>query len=181
MLLSKYIKNSKEISKLNSKTGVKETPPQRRYFFVVVVILLHLLSHVQLFVTPWTAAYQCPLSSTVSWSLLTFMSIESMMVSTISCSATPFSFCLQSFPVSGFFPVSQLFTAGGQSIGASASASVFPENIQGSFLLRLTSLISLQYKRLSRSSAAPQFKSINSLALSLFYGPALISIHKTYR
>ena len=81
MLLSKYIKNSKEISKLNSKTGVKETPPQRRYFFVVVVILLHLLSHVQLFVTPWTAAYQCPLSSTVSWSLLTFMSIESMMVS----------------------------------------------------------------------------------------------------
>ena len=49
-------------------------------FVVVVVLLLHLLSHVQLFVTPWTAAYQS-LSSTVSWSLLNYMTIQSMMLS----------------------------------------------------------------------------------------------------
>ena len=69
---------------------------------------------------------------------------------TISSSVVPFSSCLQSFPVSGSFPVSQLFSSGGQSIGVSASASVLPMNSQGWFLLRLTSLISLQSKGLSR-------------------------------
>ena len=69
---------------------------------------------------------------------------------TISSSGTPFSFCLQSFPASGFFPVSQLFVSGGQSIGASASASVLAMNIQGWFLLELMSLISLLSKGLSR-------------------------------
>ena len=61
---------------------------------------------------------------------------------TISSSVIPFSSCLQSFPVSGSFPVSQLFMSGGQSIGASASASVLPVNIQDWFLLRWTGLIS---------------------------------------
>ena len=69
---------------------------------------------------------------------------------TISSAATPFSFCLQSFPISGFFPVSQLFTLGSQSIGASASASVLPMNNQDWFPLGLISLISLQPKGLSR-------------------------------
>jgi len=68
---------------------------------------------------------------------------------TISSSVIPFS-CLQSFPASGSFPVSQLFTSGGQRIGASASASVLPVNIQGWFPLGLTGLISLQSKRLWR-------------------------------
>ena len=62
----------------------------------------------------------------------------------------PFSSCLQSFPASGSFPMSWLFTSGGQSIGASASASVLPMNIQDSFPLGLTGLISWQSKRLSR-------------------------------
>ena len=62
---------------------------------------------------------------------------------TISSSVTPFS-CLQSFPLSGAFPMSWLFTSGGQSIWASASASVLPINIQGWFPIGLTSLISLQ-------------------------------------
>ena len=53
---------------------------------------------------------------------------------TISSTATPFSFCLQSFPISGSFPVSWLFTLGRQSIGDSASASVLPMTIQGWFL-----------------------------------------------
>ena len=62
----------------------------------------------------------------------------------------PFSSCPQSFPASGSFPMSQFFTSGGQSIGASASASVLPMNIQGWFPLGLTALISLLSKALSR-------------------------------
>ena len=69
---------------------------------------------------------------------------------TISSFATPFSFCLQSFPASRSFPMSQLFASGGWSIGASTSVSVLPVNIQGWFPLGLTSLISLQSKGLSR-------------------------------
>ena len=69
---------------------------------------------------------------------------------TISSSVVPFSSCLQFFPASESFPMSQFFTSGGQSIGASASASVLPMNIQEWFHLGLTGLISLQSKRLSR-------------------------------
>ena len=69
---------------------------------------------------------------------------------TISSSVIPLSSCLQSFPAEGSFPMSQLFTSGGQSIGASASPSVFPANIQGWFPLGLTGLISLLSKGLSR-------------------------------
>ena len=69
---------------------------------------------------------------------------------TISSYVTPFSSCPQSFPASGSFPKSRLFKSGDQSIGASTSTSVLPMNIQGWFSLGLTSLISLQSKRLSR-------------------------------
>ena len=64
---------------------------------------------------------------------------------TISSSVIPFSSCLQSFPASGSFPVSQSFASGGQSIGVSASASVLPMNIQDSFPLGLTGLSLLQH------------------------------------
>ena len=89
----------------------------------------------------------CP-SLSISWSLLKLMFIEFVMFSSISSSATPFSFCLQSFPASGSFPVSRLFASGGQSIGT--SASVLPMNIQSWFPLELTGLISIQFKGLSR-------------------------------
>ena len=69
---------------------------------------------------------------------------------TMSSSVSHFSNCLQSFPASGSFPMSQLLASGGQSIGASASAPVLPMSIQGWFPLRLTGLISLLSKRLSR-------------------------------
>ena len=65
---------------------------------------------------------------------------------TISSSVVPFSSCLQSFPASGSFQMSQFFTSGGQSIGASASASVLLMNIQDWFPLGLTGWISLQSK-----------------------------------
>ena len=69
---------------------------------------------------------------------------------TIPSSVIPFSSCLQSFPASGSFQMSQFFTLGGQSIGVSAPASVLPKNIQGWFPLGLTDLISLPCKGFSR-------------------------------
>ena len=101
--------------------------------------------------------------------------------STILSSVAPFSSCPQSFPASGSFPMNQLFTSGGQSIGTSASASVLPMNIQGWFPLGWTGLISLQSKGSQESSPASQFKSINSSALSLLYGPALTSIRNYWK
>ena len=68
---------------------------------------------------------------------------------TISSSVIPFS-CLQSFPASGYFLMSQLFTSGGQNIGASASTSVLPMNVQDWFPLGLTGFISFKSKGLSR-------------------------------
>ena len=86
--------------------------------------------------TPRSCSYSCPSSR---W-----------YHPTISCSVIPFSSCLQSFPASGSFKMSQFFASGGPSIGVSASASVLPMNIQGWFCLGLTGWISLQTKGLSR-------------------------------
>ena len=127
-------------------------------------------SHVWLFATPWTTAHQalhpsptprvhpksCPLSR---WSH-----------PTISSSVIPFSSCLQSFPASGSLPVSQLFTSGGQSIGASASVSVLPMSIQDWSTLGWTGLISLQSKGLTRvfSNTTVQKHQFFSAQLSLW-------------
>ena len=86
------------------------------------------LSCVQLFVTPWTAAHQASLSITNSQSLPKLIYIELVMSSNHLILCCPFSSHLQSFPAP--FPISQLFTSGGQCIGVSASASVLPMNIQ---------------------------------------------------
>ena len=94
----------------------------------------------------------------------------------ISSSVIPFSSCLQSFPASGSFQMSQLFESGGQCIRVSASASVLPMNIQDWSPLGWTGWISLQSKGLSRSPT-PHFKGINSSALSFLYTPTLTSIH----
>ena len=97
---------------------------------------------------------------------------------TISSFAALFSFCLQSFPASGSFSMSQLFASGCQSIGTSASASVnideYSELI--SFRIHCLDLLAVQ-----GTSPTPQFKSINSLALSLLYGPILTSIHDYWK
>ena len=82
----------------------------------------------------------------------------------------------QSFPSSGSFQMSQLFTWGGQSIGVSASVSFLPMNTQD-WSLGWTGWISLQYRYSQESSPTPQFKSINSSALSFLYSPTLTSIH----
>jgi len=92
-------------------------------------------SSVWLFVTSWTTARQGFLSFTISQSLLRLMSIELMMPSTISSSVVCLFLQPSIFPSIKVFPMSQFFTSGGQSIGASASASVVPMNIEGWFLI----------------------------------------------
>ena len=111
---------------------------------------VQLLSHVRLFVIPWTAACQASLSFTSSWSLLKLMSIESVMPSSHLILCRPLLLLPSIFPASGSFQMSQLFASGGQSIGVSASATVLPMNIQDLFPLGWTEWISLQSKGLSR-------------------------------
>ena len=138
-----------------------------------VVAVVHLHSCVRLFTIPWTTAHQASLSFTFSQSFL-----NSRYHLTISSSVIPFAFCLWSFPASGSFLVSQLFASGGQSIGASASASVLPMNTQGWYPLGLTGL---QSRDSQESSPTPQLKSINSLVLSFLYSPTLTSIHDHWK
>ena len=127
--------------------------------------------------TPRTAACQSSLSFTISQSLLKLMSIESVMLSKHLILRCRLLLLPSIFPSISVFPMSQLFASRGQSIGASASASVLPMNIQGWSPLGWTGWISLQSKGLS----TPQFKSINSLALSFLYSPTLTSIHDYWR
>ena len=93
---------------------------------------------------PWTAAHQVSLSFTISWSLLKLMSIESVMLSNHLILCWPLLLPPSVFSSIKVFLMSQLFALGGQSIGASASASVLPMNIQPWFPLGWTGLISLQ-------------------------------------
>ena len=96
---------------------------------------------------------------------------------TIPSSIIAFSSYLQSLPTSGSFPVSQFFASSSQNIGAPASVSVLPMNIQDSFPLGWTGWISLQSKGLSKVFSNTTVQSINSLVLSLLYSPTLTSIH----
>ena len=117
---------------------------------------------------PWTAACQVSVSITYSQNLLKLMFIGSVMPSNHLILLVPFSSCLQSFPASGSFPMSQLFTSGGQSIGVSASASVLPMNTQDWSPLGWTGWVSLQSKGLSESFPTPHFKSVNSWHSAFF-------------
>ena len=121
--------------------------------------------------TPWTAACQVPcpsLSPRVSPNSCPL--IESMISSNISFSVAHFSSCSQSFPASGSLPMSWLFEARGQSIGASASASVLPGLFRAYFLWDWL-VLSPCCPRDSRVFSSNSAESINSSAHSLFYGP----------
>ena len=124
------------------------------------------LQHVRLLCPPVSPIYSdsCPLNQ--------------CCYLTISSSPTPFSFSLQSFPASGSFPMSQLFISGGQNI-KSFSFSISPSNEHPgliSFRMDWLDLLAVQ-GTLQESSPTPQFKSINSSALSLLYSLTLTSIH----
>ena len=116
-----------------------------RYRIQLLAVVVESLSHVWLFTTSWTEALQAPLSSTITWSLLRFVFVELVMLSNHVIICHPLSFCLQSFLAWRSVPLSWLFTSGGQSIGASASALALPMNIQGWFPLGLTGLISWKF------------------------------------
>ena len=111
-----------------------------------MVSSVQLLSRVRLFATPWTAARQASLPITNSQSPPKPMSMSQWCHPTISSSVIPVSSCPQSFPESGSFPMSQLFTSGGQSIGVSALASVLPMNTQDWSPLGWTEWISWSHK-----------------------------------
>ena len=100
---------------------------------------------------------------------------------TISSSFVPFSSSLQSFPASGSFPMSQFFESDGQSTGVSASAPVFPINIQDWFPLGWTVESPCSPRDSQKSSPTAQFKNINSSVLSFLYSPTLTSIHDYWR
>ena len=120
------------------------------------------------FCEPRTAARQASLSITNSQSLLKLMSNDSVMPSNHRIFCHPL--LLPSiFSASGSYQLSQFFTSGGQTIGASASAAFLPMNIQDSFPLGMTGLISLQSKGLSKvfSNTAVQKHQFFSTQLSL--------------
>ena len=100
---------------------------------------------------------------------------------TISSSAIPFSSCPQSFPASGSFQMSQLFPSGGQSIGASDSASVLPMNTQDWSPLGWTGWISLQSKGLSRVFSNTTVQKHQFFGISFLHSPTLTSIHDHWK
>ena len=124
------------------------------------VVAVQSLSHVQIFVIPWTAVLQASLSFNISWSLLKLMSIELVMPSIHLVFCLPLSSCLQTFPGSGSFLMSWLFTSCGQSIRASVSASVLLMNIQDWSPLGWTGLIFYSPRDSQESSPTPQFFSV---------------------
>ena len=148
---------------------------------------LQSLSHVWYFASPRIAARQASLSITNSWSLLKFMSIESKMPSSHLIRCHSLLLLPQSLPASGSFPVSQLFTWGGQSIGVSATASVLPMNTQDWSPLGWTAWLFLQSKELSRvfSNTTVQkhqiFGTQLSSHLSTCESPTLTSIHDHWK
>ena len=109
-----------------------------------------------------------------------WLSIELVMLSKhyIFC---PFSFCLQSFLASGSFPVSHLFASGGQSIGASTSASIIPMEYSGLISFRIDWFDLAVQETLKSLLQQPQFESISSSLLSLLYGPTLTSVHNYWK
>ena len=123
-----------------------------------VSVVVQLLSHVWLFATPWTVACQASCPSPTPGACSNSCPLSQWWHPTISSSGIPFFSCLQLFPASGSFLMSQFFASGGRNIGASASAPVLPMNIQDWFPLGLTGLISLSSPRDSQDSFPTQFK-----------------------
>ena len=158
------------------KTYIYEQFIQRGLFSLVQP-----LSRVQLFTTLWIAARQVSLSITNSQSPPKPMSIESVMPFNHLILCLPLLLPPSVFPSIRVFPMSQLFASGGQSIGVSASTSVFPMNTQDWSPLGWTGWISLQSKGLSRVFSNTTVKSINSSALSFLYSPTLTFIHDHWK
>ena len=145
--------------------------------FINFTVVVQSVSCDPLFVTPWTAAHQASLSFTISQSLLKFISIESVM---------PYNHLILCHPLlllpSIFLSIRVFsFASGGQSIGASTSASILPMNIQGWFPLQLTGLISLLSKGLSRVFSNTTIWKNQFSGAQPSSGPTLTSIHDYWK
>ena len=149
----------------------------RSFKCIFVFVIIQSLSRVRIFVTPWTEACQASLSFTISQA----RSLSWWCYHIISSSAARFSFCLQSFPASGSFPMSQVFASTGQNTGNSASELVLPMNIQDWFPLGLTGLISMQSKGLSRVFSSTTIQKHQFFGAQLLYGPTLTSRHDYWK
>ena len=120
------------------------------YSIESIVVAVQSLNHIQHFATPWMGACLASILSPSPGACSNSCPLSRWCHPATSSSVVPFSSCLQSFSASGsFLKISQLFSSGGQSIGASALASVLKMNIQGWFPLELNGLISLLSKGLS--------------------------------
>ena len=156
-----------------------ERAPQNDCCQRAVLVVIQLLSHVWLFVTSWTASRQAPLTFAIYWSLLKFMSIKLMMPS------NHLILCHLLLLLPSIFPSIRVFS--NESVLCirwpkywSFSFSISPSNDnQDWFPLRLTGLIALLSKGLSRVFSSRQFKSISSLVLSIPFGPTLSSPYMT--
>ena len=135
------------------------------------------------FGTPWTSACQAYLSFTIFQSLLKLMFVELMMPSNNLILCSPLLLLPSIFPNMRSFPMSQLFTSGAQSIGASASASVLAMNqsFRTDFLQNGLVGSPCCPRDSQESSPTPQFESINSSALSFLCSPTLTSIHDYWK
>ena len=144
-----------------------------RYIYISV----QSFSRVQLFSTPWTAAHQASPCINNSWSLL--MSMSWWWHPIISSSVALFSSCpaFRSFLASGYFPMSQFFTSGGRwGLKFQLQHQSFQWIFRTDFLKDWLAGFPCSSRDSQESFPTPQFKSINSLALSFLYSPTLTSI-----
>ena len=140
------------------------------------VQLVQSLSHIQLFVTPWTAALQASLSITNSWSLLRLMSIESVMPSNHLILCHPLLLLPSIFPNIRVFSNESVLHIRWPKYW-SLSFSISPSNEHPGLIFRMDWLDLFAVQGTQEFSPTLQFKSINSSMLSLLYGPTLTSIH----
>ena len=144
-------------------------------FTSTLFVVVQLLSHVQLFVTPWMAAWQVSLSFTISCSLLKLMSIESVMPCNHLILWCFFLLLASVFPSIRIFSSELALQI---RLWQYWNFSISPSNdYSGLTSFRIDWFDLLAVQRTLKSSLAPQFESINSLVLSLLYGPTLTSIH----
>ena len=136
------------------------------------------LHSVRLLATPRLQHARLPCSSPTPGAHSNSCSLSQWCHSTISSSVIPFSSCLQSFPASGSFLVSQFFASGGQRIGVPTSPSVLPMNIQDWFPLELAGMVSLKFKRLLCLLQHPNSKA-SILWHSVFYMVQLLHPYMT--
>ena len=175
--LVQHLKNICPCASCNLKKNVHST--RTRIFLFSSV---QWLSRVQLFPTPPESQHaRPPCPSPIPGVHSDSCPSSQWCHPAISSSVTLFSSCLQSLPASGSFPMSQLFTGGGQSTGASALASSFQRNPRADLLQNGLVGSPCSPRDSQESFPVPQFKSINSSALSLLHSPTLTSIHDQWK